>query len=116
MPFATKDEVSLAVETSQVAFEKWSKQPILERVQYLFKLKSALEDHFEELSSINTQNHGKTIEESRGELRRTIENVESAISTVYTLSKGEAFDQIAEGIDEYSVKDTTRGLCNHLSI
>jgi malonate-semialdehyde dehydrogenase (acetylating)/methylmalonate-semialdehyde dehydrogenase len=68
-------------------------------------MKSILEDHFEELSKINTQNHGKTLEESREELRRTIENVESAISTAYTLSKGETLDQISEGIDEYSVKE-----------
>jgi malonate-semialdehyde dehydrogenase (acetylating)/methylmalonate-semialdehyde dehydrogenase len=105
VPFATRDEVYAAIETSQTAFEKWSRLPILERVKYLFKMRSVLEEHFEELSTINTQNHGKTIEESRGELRRTIENVESAISTAYTLSKGETFDQIAEGIDEYSVKE-----------
>ncbi len=105
VPFATKDEVGIAVESSQIAFEKWSQQPILERVKYLFRMRSVLEEHFEELSAINTQNHGKIIEESRGELRRAIENIESAISTAYTLSKGETVDQIAEGIDEYSVKE-----------
>lgn len=105
VPFATKEEARLAVESSQAAFEKWSKLPILERVKYLFKMKSVLETHFEELSALNTQNHGKTIDESRGELRRAIENVESAISTAYTISKGETFDQIAEGIDESTVKE-----------
>jgi malonate-semialdehyde dehydrogenase (acetylating)/methylmalonate-semialdehyde dehydrogenase len=105
VPFSTREEVAEAIESSQSAFQKWSRMPILERAKYLFKMKSILEDHFEELSKINTQNHRKTLEESRGELRRTIENVESAISTAYTLSKGETLDQISEGIDEYSVKE-----------
>lgn len=106
VPFVTSDEVNLAIETAQTTFEEtWSRQPILERVKYLFKMKTVLEEHFEGLSQINTQNHGKTIEESRGEVRRAIENVESAISTAYTLAKGETFDQITEGIDEYSVKE-----------
>ncbi|MDH2901531.1 MAG: CoA-acylating methylmalonate-semialdehyde dehydrogenase [archaeon] len=105
VPFATLEETNLAVETSQAAFEKWSRKPILERIKYLFKMRLVIEDHFDELATINTQNHGKTLEESRGELQRTIENVESAISTAYTLSKGETLDQIASGVDEYSVKE-----------
>ncbi len=105
VPFATTEETNLAVETSQKAFEKWSNVPILERIKYLFKIRSLLEEHRDEIASINTQSHGKTLEESRGEVQRTIENVESAISTAYTLSKGETFDRIAEGIDEFSVKE-----------
>lgn len=105
VPFATKHEVNLAVEGSQSTFEKWSKTPILERVKYLFKMKTVLEGHLEELATVNSQNHGKTIEESRGEIRRAIDNVESAISTAYTLSKGEMAEQVADGIDEYSVKE-----------
>lgn len=105
VPFATAEETSLAVETSQEAFEKWSRQPILERIKYLFKMRTVLEEYYEEIASINTQNHGKTLEESRGELQRTIDNVECAISTAYILSKGETFDRVSEGIDEFSVKE-----------
>jgi malonate-semialdehyde dehydrogenase (acetylating)/methylmalonate-semialdehyde dehydrogenase len=32
-------------------------------------MKEVLERHFEELAKINTLNHGKTFEESRGDLR-----------------------------------------------
>lgn len=105
VPFSTREEVNLAVEPSQISFEKWSRKPILERVEYLFKMRQVLQNHFEELATINTQNHGKILEESRGELMRVMDNLESAISTAYTLSKGETFDQIAEGIDEHSVKE-----------
>jgi malonate-semialdehyde dehydrogenase (acetylating) / methylmalonate-semialdehyde dehydrogenase len=105
VPFAAKEEVATAVESSGVAFEKWSRLPFLERVEYLFRMKSSLEGHFEELAAMLTQNHGKTLEESRGEVRRTIENVEAAIATAYTLAKGETLDQVAEGIDEQMVKE-----------
>jgi malonate-semialdehyde dehydrogenase (acetylating)/methylmalonate-semialdehyde dehydrogenase len=105
VPFATREEVEAAVNSSQAAFEKWSKLSIFERVKYLFRMKDVLEGHFEELATILTQNHGKTILESRGEVQRMIENVEAAISTAYTLAKGEVLGQIAEGIDEQSVKE-----------
>ncbi|MDG6976103.1 MAG: CoA-acylating methylmalonate-semialdehyde dehydrogenase [Nitrososphaerota archaeon] len=105
VPFATREEVEAAIDSSQVAFEKWSRISIFERVKYLFKMKTVLESHFEELAATVTQNHGKTILESRGEVHRMIENVEVAISTAYTLAKGETQGQIAEGIDEQSVKE-----------
>lgn len=105
VPFATQEEVAAAVESSQAAFEKWSRIPIFERVKYLFKMKAVLEERFEELSATLTQNHGKTILESRGEVQRMIENVETAIATAYTLAKGENLRQIADGIDEQTVKE-----------
>ncbi|MDT7859734.1 MAG: aldehyde dehydrogenase family protein, partial [Candidatus Calditenuis sp.] len=75
VPYATRDEVDAAVEAASRAFDRWSRLPFTERVRYLFRMKEALERHFEELAKINTLNHGKTLEESRGDLRRAIENV-----------------------------------------
>jgi malonate-semialdehyde dehydrogenase (acetylating)/methylmalonate-semialdehyde dehydrogenase len=105
VPFSLKEEIDQAVESSASAFEKWKEVPLTERVQYLFKLKNLFENHFEELARINTQNHGKTIVESRGDIKRAIENVEAAVGAAYTLSKGEHLDQITTGIDEGTVKE-----------
>lgn len=105
VPLALKEEVDAAVATSQDAFEKWKDVPLTERTQYLFRMKNVLEEHSEELARINTENHGKAIRESRGDVRRTIENVEAAIAAGYTLLKGEQLDQIAQGIDEGTVKE-----------
>lgn len=99
IPFALPEEVNLAAETGQRAFEKWRYVPIIERIKYLFKLKDTMERHLEELATINTQNHGKTLDESRGDMRRSIENVEVAIGAAYILAKGYSLDQIAPGID-----------------
>lgn len=105
VPFSVKEEVDQAVENAEAAFHEWKERPVSERVQYLFRMKNAFETHLEELARINTQNHGKTIEESRGDLRRTIDNIEAAIAAAYTLAKGERMDLVAKGIDEGSVKE-----------
>jgi len=105
IPYSTRDEVNSATRAAHRAFEVWRDSTVGERVQYLFRLKQVLEAHAEELATLNTLNHGKTLEESRGDVRRTIENVESAISTAYSLAKGSNLDQIAKGIDEQSTKE-----------
>lgn len=105
VPMATREEAEHAVEVAYESFKTWSNLPVPDRVQYLFRIKQILEEHKEELARVNTQNHGKTIRESRGDLRRTIENVEAAIAIAYTLAKGEFQREIARGIDEIMVRE-----------
>lgn len=105
VPFSAREEISGAADAADEAFESWSSLPMTERIQYLFRMKDMFEHHAEELAILNTQNHGKTIGESRGDVRRTIENIESAISIAYTLAKGAVLDQISSGIDEAMVKE-----------
>lgn len=105
VPFATGDEVDRAVESADETFRSWKDVPIAERLKYLFKMKEVLEAHLEELAMVNTQNHGKTIRESRGDLRRAIDNVEAAIAVARTLAKGEMLPQLAPGIDESMVRE-----------
>jgi malonate-semialdehyde dehydrogenase (acetylating)/methylmalonate-semialdehyde dehydrogenase len=105
VPLAPKEEVDSAVTSAQEAFEKWKEIPLPDRMQYLFRMKNTLEAHAEELARLNTENHGKTIVESRGDVRRTVENVEAAIAAGYSLLKGEQLDQIAKGIDEGTIKE-----------
>lgn len=105
VPFSTKEEVGLATSAAAAAFDSWKEATVGERVQYLFRLKQVLESHAEELASLNTLNHGKTLDESRGDLRRTIENVEAAVSVAYSLAKGETLDQISRGVDVQTTKE-----------
>jgi len=105
VPFSAKDEVREAIQSAQEAFEKWREVPITTRIQYLFALKNKLEEYSETIARIIVQNHGKTIQEARGDMRRTIENVEAAISVAYTLYKGEHLDQVSQDIDETVVRE-----------
>ena len=74
-----------------------------ERVQYLFRFKQLLEDHFEEIARLTTQENGKTLAESRGELRRGIENVEVACG-IPILMQGYNLEDVARGIDETMIR------------
>ena len=105
VPYATKEEVDRAVAAAVEAFEKWKEIPMPTRVQYIYKLKAVVEEYFEECARITTQNHGKTIDESRGEMRRLVENIETACAIAYTLAKGQHLDNIAAGIDETLVRE-----------
>jgi malonate-semialdehyde dehydrogenase (acetylating)/methylmalonate-semialdehyde dehydrogenase len=97
-------EVNDAVLAAYEAFHEWRRTPVVRRARYLFQLKELLEENFEELSVIQTKEHGKTIDESRGETRRGIENVEVAMG-MPTLMMGEALQDIASGIDSHIVRE-----------
>ncbi|MFC1939358.1 CoA-acylating methylmalonate-semialdehyde dehydrogenase [Chloroflexota bacterium] len=103
VPISTKDELDAAIEASQAAFPDWRTTTPLARARCLFRLKELLEENFEEISRIQTQEHGKTIDESRGETRRGIENVEVACG-IPSLMMGYNLEDIASGIDEYLIR------------
>lgn len=102
VPISTKDELDAAVAAAKAAFPDWRTTTPLARTRCLFRLKELLEEHFEELSRVQTQEHGKTIDESRGETRRGIENVEVACG-IATLMQGYFSEDIASGIDEWLI-------------
>jgi malonate-semialdehyde dehydrogenase (acetylating)/methylmalonate-semialdehyde dehydrogenase len=103
VPISTQDEINAAVEAARKAFPDWRRTPPLERTRCLFRLKQLMEQNFEELSRIQTMEHGKTIDESRGETRRGIENVEVATG-IPSLMMGYNLEDIAAGIDEYLIR------------
>ncbi|PIX26580.1 MAG: aldehyde dehydrogenase [Deltaproteobacteria bacterium CG_4_8_14_3_um_filter_45_9] len=103
-PEATMGEARSAVEAAHRAFKGWREVPLRDRARYLFDMRAKFEERFEELSRILTQDHGRTIEEARGSVRRVIENIESACSALYELrNRNEHMDQVANGIDQYLV-------------
>lgn len=103
-PEATKEEARAAVEAAHRAFKVWKDVPLRDRAHLLFEMRAKFEEHFEELSRILVQDHGRTIDEARGSVRRAIENIESACSAVYGLAqRNEHMDQVADGIDQYLV-------------
>jgi malonate-semialdehyde dehydrogenase (acetylating)/methylmalonate-semialdehyde dehydrogenase len=102
VPMSGREEVNAAIQAAKEAFPEWRRTPPLVRARCLFRLKELLEEHFEELSRIQTMEHGKTIDESRGETRRGIEMVEVATG-IPSLMMGYNLEDIASGIDEYVI-------------
>jgi malonate-semialdehyde dehydrogenase (acetylating)/methylmalonate-semialdehyde dehydrogenase len=103
VPLSPGDEVDEAVQAAQATFDDWRRTPATERVQYLFTLKNLLEEHFDEIARLTTQECGKTLAESQGELRRGIENVEVACG-IPSLMMGYNAEDIARGIDEHMLR------------
>jgi malonate-semialdehyde dehydrogenase (acetylating) / methylmalonate-semialdehyde dehydrogenase len=103
VPLSTAADVHQAVEIAERAFLGWRRTPVVERVQPLFKLKTLLEQHREDLSLSITDECGKTLAESRGEMQRAIENVEIACG-MPMLMQGTNCEDIASGIDEHMIR------------
>ena len=96
-------EISKAIEAAHAAFPAWANTPPTERAQLMFKFKELLEQNFEELSALVTREHGKTLEESRGSVRRGIEVVEFACGAP-SLLLGDSLENIARNIDCDSIR------------
>ncbi|HWG19216.1 MAG TPA: CoA-acylating methylmalonate-semialdehyde dehydrogenase [Terracidiphilus sp.] len=108
-PVGSAAEVDAAVQAAHATFPGWRSTPVGDRIQFLFKLKSLLEEHIDELAALITTENGKTLAESRGEIRRGIENVEVACG-MPVLVQGYSLEDIAPGIDEIMVRQPL-GVC-----
>ena len=69
---ATRDEARAAVEAAADAFPGWRATPAPVRGRIVAKAARLMEENKEELAQLLTQEEGKTIAESRGELQRAI--------------------------------------------
>jgi malonate-semialdehyde dehydrogenase (acetylating)/methylmalonate-semialdehyde dehydrogenase len=112
-PLSPAGDVDAAAAAAARAFPAWRRVPAGDRIQFLFKLKPLLEEHFEDLARTITLEAGKTLAESRGEMRRAIENVEVACGAPI-LSQGYNSEDVAAGIDETMVRQPL-GVCAIIS-
>jgi len=111
VPMSTRGEVNMAIKAAKEAYPDWRRTTPLARVRCLFRLKELMEENFEQLSRIQTVEHGKTIDESRGETRRGIEMVEVATG-IPSLMMGYNLEDIAAGIDEYVIYQPMGVFCH----
>jgi len=103
VPLSTGPDVDVAVRAAAAAFPAWRRTVPQERIQFLFKLKQLLEDRIDEIAKTITLENGKTLAESRAEMRRSIENVEVACG-IPSLMQGVNLEDIAPGIDEMMIR------------
>src|SRR5579864_2905079 len=102
-PMSTAEDVDAAVQAATRAFAPWRDTPVNARAQVLYRLKALMEQNFEELSRIVTTEHGKTLPEARGSVRRGIECIEVACGAP-SLLQGSGLEDIASGIDCHVVR------------
>lgn len=111
--FASEADVSKAITSAEEAAAKWAKVPPLKRARVLFKFKALLETHQDELAAIVTKEHGKTLEDAKGEIQRAIEVVEQNTGIAQAL-RGDYSQSVAGHIDTYTMRQAL-GVCAGVS-
>jgi len=97
VPVSTKEDLNEAVLVAHKAFETWSKVPIKERVQIFYRYKTLLEKNMLELSKLVQEENGKTLDEARAEVEKSIELTEFACSLPQLVS-GEILE-VSKGVE-----------------
>ena len=97
-PQCSPDEVESAIQSAQEAFPSWSDTPPNRRVQVLFRLKSLLDKHLEELTYLLARENGKVLDEAMGDVLKVTEVVEFACGIPH-LTTGPAVMNCTPGYD-----------------
>jgi malonate-semialdehyde dehydrogenase (acetylating)/methylmalonate-semialdehyde dehydrogenase len=109
VPYATAQDVDRAVKAAHNAFLEWRDIPVVDRVQPLYRFKDLLEKNSVELAMILSRENGKTLDDSKAEVRRAIQMVEVAVG-MPSLMMGESLENVAKGIDSHSIRQPL-GVC-----
>lgn len=97
-PQCTKEEVESAILSAKKAYPKWADTPVSKRVQVLFKMKTMIEQHFQELTHLLAKEQGKKWMEAYGDLVKVLEVIEFACGAPH-LMKGESLMNVSSGYD-----------------
>ncbi|MFM9835321.1 MAG: CoA-acylating methylmalonate-semialdehyde dehydrogenase [Methylophilaceae bacterium] len=103
VPLASTAEVNNAVTNAFEAFPAWAATTPLRRSRIMFKFKSLLEAHADEIAKLISQEHGKVLGDAAAEFQRGLENVEFACGAPQFL-KGEFSENVGTDVDSYSMR------------
>ena len=98
---ANKATVEKAIAAAAAAWPAWRQTPPLKRARVMFRFKELLEQRAEDIVALLTEEHGKVLDDARGEFARGLEAVEYACGAPELL-KGEHSKQVASGLDSWS--------------
>lgn len=98
VPISSQEDVDLAVEAANEAFQSWKEVAVPRRARILFKYQQLLVENWEELARLITIENGKNYTEAYGEVQRGIENVEFAAGAP-SLMMGEQLPSIATDLE-----------------
>ncbi|MBA2560778.1 MAG: CoA-acylating methylmalonate-semialdehyde dehydrogenase [Propionibacteriales bacterium] len=100
---ATPEEVDAGVQAAKDAFVSWGQTSVTARARVMFAFRELLVLHETDLAKVISAEHGKTIDDARGEVVRGREVVEF-VCGIPQLLKGEFSDQVSGGVDSYSFR------------
>lgn len=97
VPMSTRADLDQAVAAAQKAQPAWAAMPIKERVQVFFRYRHLLEKNMDELTALIQEENGKTWNEARAEVEKSIELTEFACS-LPQLVQGELLE-VSKGVE-----------------
>ncbi|WP_262690579.1 CoA-acylating methylmalonate-semialdehyde dehydrogenase [Kordiimonas aestuarii] len=100
---ASKGEVENAIAAAEAAFPEWSTTSVVKRARVLQNLVHILYREKDKLAEALSAEHGKVFSDSQGDVQRGLEVAEFAQGIPH-LIKGEYSDNVATGIDVYSMR------------
>ena len=100
---ASAADVDTVVASAKAAFRSWGKVSLAKRTAVLFAFRELLAANRDALAAIVTREHGKTLDDARGEIDRGLEVVELACG-LGQLLKGDYSEGVSTGIDTHSVR------------
>ncbi len=101
--FASAGEVDAAVAVAKKAQAAWAATPPLRRQRVMFALKGLIEKRIDDLARLMTLEHGKTLDDARGEVGRGLEVVEFACGIAHHM-RGDFTEQVASDMDSWSIR------------
>jgi malonate-semialdehyde dehydrogenase (acetylating) / methylmalonate-semialdehyde dehydrogenase len=101
--FARAADVDRAVAAATAGFREWSAQSLARRSNVLFRFRELVAANADQLARVITAEHGKTLEDARGEVQRGLEVAEFACGAPHLL-KGEASEAVGTGVDSHSLR------------
>jgi len=106
---ANKADVDAAVAAAQAALPAWSAMPPLRRARVMFRFNELILKNEEQLAEMITTEHGKTIEDAKGDILRGREVVEFACGIPHLL-RGDFTEDVGTGVDAYTIRQPV-GVC-----
>jgi malonate-semialdehyde dehydrogenase (acetylating)/methylmalonate-semialdehyde dehydrogenase len=109
VPFATAEDVAVAVAAASDALPAWRAAPPLRRARVLMRFRELLDKNRKVLAQVVSEEHGKTLADAEGSITRGIEVVEFATGIPHLL-KGEFSDNVGTDVDSFSLRQPV-GIC-----
>jgi malonate-semialdehyde dehydrogenase (acetylating)/methylmalonate-semialdehyde dehydrogenase len=98
-----EDVLEKAVNGAKAAQEGWAKTNPQRRARVMFRFKQLLEENMQELAELLASEHGKVVDDAKGDIQRGLEVIEFACGIPHA-QKGEHTLGAGTGIDVYSMR------------
>jgi malonate-semialdehyde dehydrogenase (acetylating)/methylmalonate-semialdehyde dehydrogenase len=106
---AEASDVDRAVRAARAAFERWRDVSLARRARVMFAFRNLVDQHADELARLIASEHGKVVDDARGEVTRGLEVVEF-VCGLPELLKGQYSDQVSTDVDALSFRQPI-GVC-----